>query len=234
MNFTRILLSIVFFLFASTALATKHEKKQKHEKTLVCHVTGSGKINLLSVSKAAKHVGNPSHSYGDVADYFPETIGATGVGKDDSDGDGVDDGCAAESVCPCWIDADLPVLSDVIDCEVSYDVAGSGALFATIEWLPTPPDVDNDYAGALLLSPNSHSGGPSHEDACGFDRDAYMQLVGDSSAPTHAAFERCFIDLAAICESVAFCGDAILDPGEQCDDGNTNNGDGCNDICEIE
>ena len=231
MNFTRILLSIVFFLFASTALATKHEKKQKHEKTLVCHVTGSGKINLLSVSKAAKHVGNPSHSYGDVADYFPETIGATGVGKEDSDGDGVDDGCAAESVCPCWIDADLPVPSDVVACEVSYDVEGYGILLATVEWLPSPPDVDKDFAGVALFWPR-HLGPVGSDDICVYKGDA--EIIGDSSAPTHTDFERCFIDLAALCEIEAFCGDGILDPDEQCDDGNSTDGDGCSAICEIE
>lgn len=30
------------------------------------------------------------------------------------------------------------------------------------------------------------------------------------------------------------CGNGVLDPGEECDDGNTNNGDGCNAICQIE
>jgi cysteine-rich repeat protein len=32
----------------------------------------------------------------------------------------------------------------------------------------------------------------------------------------------------------AACGDLILDPSEQCDDGNTSNGDGCSTICEYE
>jgi cysteine-rich repeat protein len=30
------------------------------------------------------------------------------------------------------------------------------------------------------------------------------------------------------------CGDGFLDPGEQCDDGNTHNGDGCNSSCMLE
>jgi cysteine-rich repeat protein len=30
------------------------------------------------------------------------------------------------------------------------------------------------------------------------------------------------------------CGDGFLDPGEECDDGNRNNGDGCNFLCQIE
>ncbi|HNS02702.1 MAG TPA: M4 family metallopeptidase [Anaerolineae bacterium] len=30
------------------------------------------------------------------------------------------------------------------------------------------------------------------------------------------------------------CGNGLLDPGEQCDDANTNNGDGCSDTCQVE
>ena len=30
------------------------------------------------------------------------------------------------------------------------------------------------------------------------------------------------------------CGDGVLDPGEQCDDGNLLDGDGCSAICEVE
>jgi cysteine-rich repeat protein len=36
------------------------------------------------------------------------------------------------------------------------------------------------------------------------------------------------------CEVQHFCGDGILDAGEECDDGNTDNGDGCSSECEIE
>ncbi|MGI9432618.1 MAG: myxococcus cysteine-rich repeat containing protein [Myxococcota bacterium] len=31
-----------------------------------------------------------------------------------------------------------------------------------------------------------------------------------------------------------FCGDAIVDPDEGCDDGNTTSGDGCDELCEVE
>jgi cysteine-rich repeat protein len=30
------------------------------------------------------------------------------------------------------------------------------------------------------------------------------------------------------------CGNSIVEGGEQCDDGNLNNGDGCSSICKIE
>jgi len=35
-------------------------------------------------------------------------------------------------------------------------------------------------------------------------------------------------------EGMPFCGNGALDQGEECDDGNINNGDGCNNICKIE
>ncbi|MFH0770167.1 MAG: myxococcus cysteine-rich repeat containing protein [Candidatus Peregrinibacteria bacterium] len=35
-------------------------------------------------------------------------------------------------------------------------------------------------------------------------------------------------------ERAAFCGDGVLHPGEECDDGNTANGDGCSDACFYE
>ncbi len=36
------------------------------------------------------------------------------------------------------------------------------------------------------------------------------------------------------CTSEPYCGDGVLDPGEECDDGNNDNGDGCSDSCSIE
>jgi len=36
------------------------------------------------------------------------------------------------------------------------------------------------------------------------------------------------------CEGAPACGDGTVDEGEQCDDGNTANGDGCSEICETE
>lgn len=122
MHFTRILLSIVFVLFASTALAAKPEK------TLVCHVGNevgpggevylddpgcvpieeneyfcpdAGKIDLIEVAKANKHLNNQSHEYDGISDYLPEEVDASGEGKEDSNGDGIDDGCEPPPACPC-------------------------------------------------------------------------------------------------------------------------------------
>ena len=36
------------------------------------------------------------------------------------------------------------------------------------------------------------------------------------------------------CRAAAICGDGIIEGAEECDDGNTNDGDGCSGICDIE
>jgi hypothetical protein len=132
MYFTRILLSIVFVLFASTALAAKPDN------ILVCHVGSelssigetymenpdctlpdgwddevdgeftcpdAGKIDLISVSKKAKHIGNEAHSFGGDSDYAPVMADVGGDPADFEDHtvplDGIDDGCETEELCPC-------------------------------------------------------------------------------------------------------------------------------------
>ena len=43
------------------------------------------------------------------------------------------------------------------------------------------------------------------------------------------------VEISITCElEEPFCGDSILDDNEECDDGNTTNGDGCNSLCELE
>jgi cysteine-rich repeat protein len=39
---------------------------------------------------------------------------------------------------------------------------------------------------------------------------------------------------AVVSSSISTCGNGVIDPGEQCDDGNTVNGDGCNALCQVE
>jgi hypothetical protein len=131
MYLTRIVLSIVFVLFASTALAAKPDK------TLVCHVGNelgsmgetymdnpdctippewvgdpadykcpdAGKIDLILVSTKAKHIGNEAHSFGDDSDYAPvlDDVGDDPADFEDntSPPDGIDDGCETEELLTC-------------------------------------------------------------------------------------------------------------------------------------
>jgi cysteine-rich repeat protein len=56
----------------------------------------------------------------------------------------------------------------------------------------------------------------------------FLSLFVRSSAadPGNAHFVRVF--------QTPFCGDSIIDSGEECDDGNTTDGDGCSGICQVE
>ncbi len=42
------------------------------------------------------------------------------------------------------------------------------------------------------------------------------------------------VDCDANCLRIPACGDGFMDPGEQCDDGNTTSGDGCDEFCQSE
>lgn len=127
MRISQLILGCAVLVFASTGFA-------KQEKTLICHVGNeagpggetylddpncvpsdangffcpdAGKIDLILVPKHAKHLGNDSHSWDGISDYEPGTVGASGDGTEDSDGDGVDDGCQPAELCPCWDEVDL-------------------------------------------------------------------------------------------------------------------------------
>ncbi len=118
MRFTRIILSIVFVLFASSAFAEKSEKikKEKPGKILVCHVGSEEgpdgdalKVDLISVSPKSKHIGNAEHSFLDAEgflweDYSPEDgIGDDPLDFEEGDVPGIDRGCELDTVsdCPC-------------------------------------------------------------------------------------------------------------------------------------
>ena len=124
----QIVLACILMLIAATALATKQEK------VLICHVgneTGlggevylddptctpsdangyfcpdAGKIDLIVVAKVSKHLNNPNHEWDGISDYEPSDVGASGDGTEDSDGDGIDDGCQPPETCPCWDEVEL-------------------------------------------------------------------------------------------------------------------------------
>ena len=120
----RIIFAITFLLFTVTGFAARQEK------TLICHVgnevgpggeeydpacvpeeandyfcADAGKVDLILVAKVDNHLDNPSHEYDGLFDYEPGDVGASAVGTEDSDGNGIDDGCELPQVgsaCPCW------------------------------------------------------------------------------------------------------------------------------------
>ena len=148
MKLIQVILVCTLILFSTSALAAK-KSVAKNEKVLICHVGSdvgpggevylddpscvpgesndyfcpdAGKVDLIVVSKNAKHLGNKAHTFDGFSDYEPGEVGASGEGTEDSNGDGIDDGCEPAEVCPCWSSMDLnAVTADNINSASSCD-----------------------------------------------------------------------------------------------------------------
>jgi hypothetical protein len=221
MYLTRILLSIVFVFFASTALAAPPEK------TLLCHVGNevgpggedyfddpgcvphddndwfcpdAGKIDLIEVAKPAKHLANAAHSYDGISDYLPGDIGASGLGDEDSNGDGVDDGCEppVRLACPCW--------SSYTESEVVAAMNGAG-LALTCLVVDNPPDFGLAIASGVGSTLEAeYSAFASIDNSC--------QNIGGFLPPDNAIDDMsyteavaCFAELVAIIPQITWCSD---------------------------
>jgi hypothetical protein len=148
MRVIQISIACVCALLASAVMADV-------EKSLVCHVGSeagpngetylddptcvpsdanayfcpdAGKVDLLVVAKAEKHLDNASHSWDGFFDYEPSEVGASGDGTEDTDGDGIDEGCQPPPECPCWnefelqqVTADNQLSDDSCDSASDYD-----------------------------------------------------------------------------------------------------------------
>lgn len=155
----KIILTVTLMLFAATSFAAKKEKE------LICHVGNeagpegevylddpgcvpieengyfcpdAGKIDLIEVANTSKHLNNPSHTFNDLDDYLPGEVGASGVGNEDSNGDGVDDGCEPPILasCPCWTTEELN----------SVDGIHSDGSEMLISVSPSPSNYCEEYA----------------------------------------------------------------------------------------
>lgn len=67
----------------------------------------AGKIDLIRVPANSNHLGNDAHSFDGFYDYDPIATGASGEGTEDSNGNGIDDGCEPVEPCPCWDEVEL-------------------------------------------------------------------------------------------------------------------------------
>jgi hypothetical protein len=189
MDIARLILSLVFVAFAPTAMA------ERPVKTLVCHVSDEGNINLIEVANPAKHIGNESHAYGTEVDYAPPYSVAPGEGKEDSDGDGVDDGCER---CPCWTEADLPPL-DSSDCKW-FEPDPNGQFYQAFVQDSRPPN--NSYASVIINYPGVYVFawcGVYFGSVSGSLPDISFEIEAEEAELPIAEFESCFIDLAARC-----------------------------------
>ena len=215
MRLLQVILAITFLLFTVTGFAARQEK------ILICHVgnelgpngeeydpacvpeeandyfcADAGKIDLILVPENAKHLGNPSHEYGGISDYEPSEVGASGDGTEDSNGDGIDDGCEPPEVCPCWDEAELlSVTADNNLTDNSCSAESELPIAAIIQNDGTTPGVEGGFA-ALNLNDGAR--------VCGV-----RDFEPDSLHITAEEADACIAQIAARCAAI---GDPIPPP----------------------
>ena len=131
----------------------------KKQKVLICHVgsdVGAADEVYLDdpdcVPGDTNDVGNKAHAFDGFADYEPSLVGASGVGTEDSNGDGIDDGCEPVETCPCWDQIELMSVSN----ENNYNAASceNGSILphqALIQNNEAPnPDVEGSFVAVTF------------------------------------------------------------------------------------
>ena len=184
----------------------------KQEKELVCHVGNevgpggevflddpgcapieennyfcpdAGKIDLISVAKVSKHLDKSSHTFDGISDYRPADVGASGEGNEDSDGDGIDDGCQPPVECPCWSQAGLDSLrfpvagDDLNNCRKDFNGPGTTN---NDEWR-----LGTFAAGNALVVSTLEQNGAATFPTCEVffqSRSSLIQMIGDYTGGT--------------------------------------------------
>jgi cysteine-rich repeat protein len=110
-------------------------------------------------------------------------------------------------------------VTDCADCHsdavlTNYTPVGEDVL-PDYYFMPTPPDLDHPDKPTDSCSPNGEEDYAGS--LLGLDNDGNGLYDGNDPA----------------CAAPA-CGDGMVDPGEECDDGNTQNGDCCDENCQFE
>ena len=203
MRLIKIIFVVTLMLFAATGFAAKKEK------TTICHVGNeegpggevylddpgcaphegngyfcpdAGKIDLIEVANANRHLLNPSHMYDGISDYLPEDIGASGEGKEDTNGDGIDDGCEPPTLaCPCWdtfTESELVAAFNAFppsngQCSISEEIAYAvhsegGPPFSWLEAFPSDPSphcILQPGGGVVFLNLAPSAGAVCHAEA---------------------------------------------------------------------
>lgn len=216
MRLLQVILAITFLLFTVTGFAARQEK------ILICHVgnelgpngeeydstcvpeeangycsADAGKIDLILVPENAKHLGNPSHEYGGISDYEPGDVGASGDGTEDSNGDGIDDGCEPPEACPCWDEVEL--LSVTADNNLTDDSCSA------VSFLPTAALIQNDE----FISPTVEGGFAAINLVDGAKICGRRDFEPSSLDITAEEADACIAQIAARCAAI---GDPIPTP----------------------
>ena len=156
MRLNQVLYACTLVLFTAAGYAAPKEKD------LVCHVDSeTGNINLIVVSRKANHLGNPAHSYDGISDFRPELVEATGDSTEDSNGDGIDDGCEPSQECPCWAKNELLAVTvennyAEFSCSSAFRFpSGSFIWIAAIANNGQNPSVEGGFSAIRAPNPDS-------------------------------------------------------------------------------
>ncbi len=144
-----------------------------------------------------------------------------------------DDGNACTSIGQCSGGACVPgppvVCNDGKPCTTDACTPLSGCMFTPNNGLcndgnPCTTDVCNGTTGSCVTTPNTS---PCDDDnACTLGDQCAGGRCGGSFDPA------CLVPILMLLQPV--CGDAVVEAGEQCDDGNVAGGDCCSATCQFE
>jgi len=153
------------------------------------------------------------------ADTCGNSIVEAGEGCDDGSitpGDGCDASCLVEDGSGCTTGADCA--STVCDLTEAPPVC-------------EPAGVCGN--GTVEAGESCDDGGTATGDGC--DASCFVEDGSGCTAGADCASGVCDLNEApAVCEPADVCGNGTVEAGEACDDGNTDNSDGCNSICLLE
>jgi len=188
--------------------------------------------------------------------YFSEDYACDDLFDNDGDGatDCADVDCSADTACACVPDYSVcPTPVGENDCVFTDSVCGERIICPCEEGRECNEEINEC---SFVCSETDNGDDPKHygETKVGshIDKDVCIEggepvessdtLLEYRCSPnkwtSYSDYVTCAYDFGAgyICSggACALCGDGILAPNEECDDGNTINGDGCNETCYYE
>jgi cysteine-rich repeat protein len=171
-------------------------------------------------------------------------------------GDCCSSACGAEAGCEIESNNTIPLANDFSALAITSTVKGTikpvGDVDFYVVTVPagqtaalTAATLDGFNSSCVNLTQDSFlavfddNGAPlGSDDNTGPGNCAQIQVVGltggDYFIEVKAAGTQQFSYALSVQLQIVVCGNGTVEPGEQCDDGNTTNGDGCNSLCKSE